>query len=138
MAKCWIPAQLRSLTLGIQLVRTGLWCVRLLTLTHVVVGFRLHCLFAKSYKRKTKKKSKHIYLKELKISLKCLRVIAWVGNCPLNGKHLFKFLFLSYRVGTKDNLRFASPEKKIKQHLREQRKLSSGFNVLSVCSWRQS
>lgn len=118
MAKCWI---LRSLTLGIQLARTGLWCVRLLTLTHVVVGFRLHCLFTTSYKRKTKKKkkSKHIYLKELKISLKCLRVIAWVGNCLFNGKRLFKFLLLSYRVGTKDNLRLASPEKKIIQHLSE-------------------
>lgn len=75
-------------------------------------------LFTKSYKRKTKK-SNHIYLKELKISLKCLRVIAWVGNCPFNGKHLFQFLFLSYRVGTKDNLRLASPEKKITQHLSE-------------------
>lgn len=116
MAKCWI---LRSLTFGIQFVRTGLWCVCLLTLTHVAVGFRFHCLFTTSYKRKTKKKSKHIYLKELKISLKCLRVIAWVGNCPFNGKCLFKFLFLSYRVGTKDNLRLASPEKKIMQHLSE-------------------
>lgn len=70
-------------------------------------------------KDQKKKKSKHNYLKELKISLKCLRVIAWVGNCLFNGKCLFKFLLLSYRVGTKDNLRLASPEKKIIQHLSE-------------------